>query len=210
MRLGMLLGFAFLTGLGLGPLLDVVIMVNPAIIPNAFMMSAIIFASFSGAALFAPDGQVISLVGDLLFFPRPKIHLIASCKLSRGHGSLLQLVILSEPFWTVLLVPLPRWYLVQRHVRSHVARHHQPFFPISTRVSGLWWSLLKSWIEGSTISCLIYRATFGERCSYSVDSLCGILRWSSRSVALVAMITFRIHWTFSSTSFKCLGNSSSF
>lgn len=65
MRLGMLLGFAFLTGLGLGPLLDVVIMVNPAIVPNAFMMSAIIFASFSGAALFAPDGQYLYLGGTL-------------------------------------------------------------------------------------------------------------------------------------------------
>jgi fatty-acid desaturase len=40
--------------------------VNPAIIPNAFLMSAMIFAAFSGAALFAPDGQYLFLGGTLI------------------------------------------------------------------------------------------------------------------------------------------------
>ena len=66
MRLSMLLGFAFLTGLGTGPLLDFAIQVNPAIVPNAFMMSAMIFAAFSGAALYAPDGQYLFMGGTLL------------------------------------------------------------------------------------------------------------------------------------------------
>ncbi len=65
-RMAMLLGFAFLSGLGLGPLLDLGIRINPAVIPNAFLMSTVIFACFSGAALFAPDGQYLYLGGTLM------------------------------------------------------------------------------------------------------------------------------------------------
>jgi FtsH-binding integral membrane protein len=65
-RLGLLLGFAFFSGLGTGPLLDMAIRINPAIIPNAFLMSSIIFACFSGVALFAPDGRYLYLGGTLL------------------------------------------------------------------------------------------------------------------------------------------------
>ena len=50
----------------MGPLLDMAIRINPAIIPNAFMMSTVIFACFSGAALFAPDGQYLALGGTLM------------------------------------------------------------------------------------------------------------------------------------------------
>merc|ERR1719277_2845494 len=64
--MGILLAFAFFTGLGTGPLLDMAIRVNPSIIPNAFMMSGMIFACFSGAALFAPDGQYLYLGGTLM------------------------------------------------------------------------------------------------------------------------------------------------
>ena len=65
-RLSMLLGFAFLSGLGMGPLLDLAIRINPAIITNALLLSTVIFASFSGAALFAPDGQYLFLGGTLI------------------------------------------------------------------------------------------------------------------------------------------------
>jgi len=65
-RMGMLLGFAFLTGLGLGPLLDMAIRLHPSLVPTAFFMSAGIFASFSGMALMAPDGQYLYLGGTLL------------------------------------------------------------------------------------------------------------------------------------------------
>jgi len=66
MRLGMLLGFAFLTGLGLGPLLSMAIMMNPSLVPSAFMLTSAIFACFTGAALFAPDGKYLYLGGTLL------------------------------------------------------------------------------------------------------------------------------------------------
>lgn len=66
MRMGMLLGFAFLTGLGLGPLLQMAIMMNPALVPSAMMLTSVIFAGFTGAALFAPDGKYLYLGGTLL------------------------------------------------------------------------------------------------------------------------------------------------
>ena len=53
-------------GLGMGPLLDFAIMINPAIVVTALLMSASIFACFSGAALFAPNGQYLYLGGSLM------------------------------------------------------------------------------------------------------------------------------------------------
>merc|ERR1712156_1371479 len=64
--MGLLLAFSFFSGLGTGPLLDMAIRINPSIIPNAFMLSGMIFACFSGAALFAPDGQYLYLGGTLM------------------------------------------------------------------------------------------------------------------------------------------------
>ena len=40
-RIGLLLAFAFFSGLGTGPLLDMALRINPSIIPNAFLMSGI-------------------------------------------------------------------------------------------------------------------------------------------------------------------------
>jgi len=65
-RMALLLGFAFFSGLGTGPLLDMALRINPSLIPNAFLLSGAIFACFSGAALFAPDGQYLYLGGTLL------------------------------------------------------------------------------------------------------------------------------------------------
>jgi len=65
-RMALLLAFSFFSGLGTGPLLDMAIRINPSIIPNAFMLSGMIFACFSGAALFAPDGQYLYLGGTLM------------------------------------------------------------------------------------------------------------------------------------------------
>lgn len=65
-RLAMLLGFAFFSGLGLGPLLDMAIQLNPSIVPSALMLTTVIFACFSAAALFAPDGKYLYLGGSLL------------------------------------------------------------------------------------------------------------------------------------------------
>jgi len=65
-RMAMLLGFAFLTGLGMGPLLGFAIMIDPSIIPSAFMLTSIVFACFTGASLFAPDGKYLYLGGSLM------------------------------------------------------------------------------------------------------------------------------------------------
>lgn len=66
MRMSMLLGFAFLTGLGMGPLLSMAIMMNPSLVPSALLLTTAIFACFTGAALFAPDGKYLYLGGTLL------------------------------------------------------------------------------------------------------------------------------------------------
>lgn len=50
----------------MGPLLDMAVRLDPALVPNAFLLSSVIFASFSGAALFAPDGQYLALGGTLM------------------------------------------------------------------------------------------------------------------------------------------------
>jgi len=64
-RMGMLLGFGFLTGLGLGPLLQLAIMMNPSIVPTALLVTSTVFACFTGASLMAPDGKYLYLGGML-------------------------------------------------------------------------------------------------------------------------------------------------
>ncbi|XP_042903365.1 bax inhibitor 1 [Parasteatoda tepidariorum] len=65
-RLGLLLGFAFLSGLGLGPLLEAVISVDPAIIPTAFFATCLIFTCFSLASVFGDQRRFIYLGGTLM------------------------------------------------------------------------------------------------------------------------------------------------
>lgn len=65
LRLGYLLGFAGLTGLGLGPLLEMVIRINPQIIVTALLGTAVVFASFTFCALFAERGRWLFL-GSIL------------------------------------------------------------------------------------------------------------------------------------------------
>ena len=65
-RLGYLLSFAFLSGLGLGPLLDVVIAVEPAVIPTAFFGTCLIFTCFTLASMFSNQRQYIYLGGTLM------------------------------------------------------------------------------------------------------------------------------------------------
>merc|ERR1712179_888394 len=50
----------------MGPLLDMAIMINPSLLPSAFMLTSIVFAGFTGAALFAPDGKYLYLGGTLM------------------------------------------------------------------------------------------------------------------------------------------------
>lgn len=62
-RLGMLWGFGFLSGHTLGPLIDHVIDLNPAILVNALISTAVVFISFSISALLAKRGSFLFLGG---------------------------------------------------------------------------------------------------------------------------------------------------
>ncbi|ETE74057.1 Bax inhibitor 1, partial [Ophiophagus hannah] len=64
-RLAILAGFAFLTGVNLGPLLEMCIAINPSIIPTAFLGTAVIFSCFSLSALFAKRRAYLYLGGVL-------------------------------------------------------------------------------------------------------------------------------------------------
>jgi len=66
MRVGFLLGFAFFSGLGMGPLLDLAVAVNPQIIVTALIGTSVIFASFSMAAMTAERGRWLYLGGTLM------------------------------------------------------------------------------------------------------------------------------------------------
>lgn len=65
-RFGYLMGFAFLSGLGLGPLMDMVIRIDPSIIPTAFMATSVIFICFSLSALYSNDRKWIFIGGSLM------------------------------------------------------------------------------------------------------------------------------------------------
>uniref|UniRef100_A0A069DQF8 Putative bax-mediated apoptosis inhibitor tegt/bi-1 n=1 Tax=Panstrongylus megistus TaxID=65343 RepID=A0A069DQF8_9HEMI len=65
MRLSFLLGFSFFTGLGIGPLLEQVILIDPSIVPTAFLSTSVIFVSFSLSALLAQRGSWLFLGGTI-------------------------------------------------------------------------------------------------------------------------------------------------
>jgi len=65
MRLGYLLGFAGLTGLSTGPLLDLAISIDPSIIVTAFFGTCVVFGCFTLASLYAPDRKFLYLGGTL-------------------------------------------------------------------------------------------------------------------------------------------------
>lgn len=65
-RLGILAGFAFFTGVGLGPTMDYVIRINPSIIVTAFLGSSVIFVCFSLSALYAQRRSYLFLGGTLM------------------------------------------------------------------------------------------------------------------------------------------------
>jgi len=64
-RLCILSGFAFLSGVNLGPLIEVALMVNPTIVMEALLGTAIVFGSFTLAAMYAPRGHYLYLGGTL-------------------------------------------------------------------------------------------------------------------------------------------------
>nr|DAA34721.1 TPA_inf: Bax-mediated apoptosis inhibitor TEGT/BI-1 [Amblyomma variegatum] len=66
MRLAILVGFAFTTGLGMGPLLDIVISVDPSIIATAFLATCAVFTCFSLSALYTDHCRWIYVGGTLM------------------------------------------------------------------------------------------------------------------------------------------------
>jgi len=64
-RLSMLAGFGFFSGVNLGPLLEVAIMINPTIVMEALLGTTVVFGSFSLSALYAPRGRFLYLGGSL-------------------------------------------------------------------------------------------------------------------------------------------------
>ncbi|XP_076251732.1 bax Inhibitor-1 isoform X2 [Rhynchophorus ferrugineus] len=64
-RVGYLLGFSTLTGVGLGPILETAILINPSVIITAFIGTSVIFVSFTLCALLSKRGQWIYLGGIL-------------------------------------------------------------------------------------------------------------------------------------------------
>lgn len=65
-RLSMLMGFGFLTGNSIGPLLDLVISVEPSIIVTALVGTAVVFVSLSCSALLAERGSFLFLGGIIM------------------------------------------------------------------------------------------------------------------------------------------------
>uniref|UniRef100_A0A8C8C4D0 Transmembrane BAX inhibitor motif-containing protein 6 n=1 Tax=Oncorhynchus tshawytscha TaxID=74940 RepID=A0A8C8C4D0_ONCTS len=65
-RLAILSGFAFFTGVGLGPTMDYVISINPSIIVTAFLGTSIIFLCFTLSALYAQRRSYLFLGGTLM------------------------------------------------------------------------------------------------------------------------------------------------
>lgn len=65
-RFCMLIGFGFLSGHSLGPLLNHVIVVDPQLVVNAMIGTSIIFVCFSCSALLARRGKFLFLGGVLM------------------------------------------------------------------------------------------------------------------------------------------------
>lgn len=68
LRLGYLLGFALLSGVGMGPLLEHVILIDPSIIITALVCTTLVFTSFSLCALFSDQGKWLYLGGVLMTY----------------------------------------------------------------------------------------------------------------------------------------------
>ncbi|KAJ8969687.1 hypothetical protein NQ317_014232 [Molorchus minor] len=66
LRVGYLFGFTFLMGVGMGPLLEHVFLVDPSIIVTAFFATSAVFVCFSICALLSERGKWLYLGGTLM------------------------------------------------------------------------------------------------------------------------------------------------
>lgn len=76
LRLSYLMGIAFLSGLGFGPLLKIVVNIDPSIVVTALIGTAVLFVSFSISALLAERGCWLYLGG--IIFSMLNVMLIVS------------------------------------------------------------------------------------------------------------------------------------
>lgn len=65
-RLGCLLGFGFLTGHSIGPLLDIVISIEPQVVVTALIGTCVVFVALSCSALLADRGSFLFLGGIIM------------------------------------------------------------------------------------------------------------------------------------------------
>jgi len=65
-RLGYLMGLALCTGLSMGPLLNVAIMVNPTLVPTALLSTCAVFGCFSLSTIFADHRKMLYMGGTLM------------------------------------------------------------------------------------------------------------------------------------------------
>ncbi|KAK6166575.1 hypothetical protein SNE40_023232 [Patella caerulea] len=65
-RMAIFCGFTFLSGISLGPLLDMAIMIDPSIIPTALLGTAAVFISFTLAALYNTNRTFLYLGGFIM------------------------------------------------------------------------------------------------------------------------------------------------
>ncbi|XP_014370250.2 bax inhibitor 1 [Papilio machaon] len=66
LRLGYLLGFGLTSGIGLGPLMEYVSVVDPSIIVTALLGTSLVFVCFSIASMLAERGSWLFLGGTLM------------------------------------------------------------------------------------------------------------------------------------------------
>ncbi|KAM0682123.1 Bax inhibitor 1 [Mitosporidium daphniae] len=67
LRVGLLSAFSFAYGLSLGPLLDTLVSIsNDSIVPTAFLLTTLIFVSFSSSAIFSQRRSFLFLGGFLM------------------------------------------------------------------------------------------------------------------------------------------------
>lgn len=64
-RMGYLMGFALCSGLSMGPLLDMAILINPSLIPTAFLSTCVIFGCFTISTFFSDHRRTLYLGGTL-------------------------------------------------------------------------------------------------------------------------------------------------
>ncbi|XP_028402957.1 bax inhibitor 1-like [Dendronephthya gigantea] len=64
-RIGILMSFAFCTGLGLGPIMEGVTQIDSSIVPTAFFFTTLIFVCFSLSALLAEERSYLYMGGLL-------------------------------------------------------------------------------------------------------------------------------------------------